>query len=194
VKLTSLRTKPQASFRSTSTRLLPARSESSNSLGQLESDDFGVSDMDTSGHRSNPSRPLESVLCGPHSAAERPLRAPEGRQIAACEDMAQAIGAKHPRHGRIIDAITRVLTEHCEPMHAPDVYAGVEALLGEPVRWASIKATLAGNLDGPAPRFVKIARGRYGIPLPSEPALDRGARAPTRPTWAPKSAGRRPPT
>ena len=31
------------------------------------------------------------------------------------------------------------------------------------------KATLAGNLDGPAPRFVRAARGRYGVPPPSTP-------------------------
>ncbi len=51
-------------------------------------------------------------------------------------------------------------------MHARDVYARVEALLGAPVRWSSVKATLAGHLKGPAPRFVRVARGRYGVPPP----------------------------
>jgi len=51
-------------------------------------------------------------------------------------------------------------------MQARDVHARVETLLDEPVRWATVKATLAGNLDGPAPRFVRVARGRYGIPPP----------------------------
>ena len=117
--------------------------------------------MDLSGHHSNPSGPLESVLYRPRRAAERPLRAAEGRQIAAVEDTAAAVGTRHPRQGRIIDAITKVLSEHSEPMHARDVHAAVEALLGEPVRWTSVKATLAGNLDSPAPRFVRVARGRY---------------------------------
>lgn len=49
-------------------------------------------------------------------------------------------------------------------MHARDVHAQVGTLLGEPVRWASVKATLAGNLEGPAPRFARVARGRYGLP------------------------------
>src|SRR5271166_2040484 len=40
-------------------------------------------------------------------------------------------------------------------------YSGSWALLGEPVRWSSVKATLAGNLKGPAPRFVRVARGPY---------------------------------
>ncbi len=38
-----------------------------------------------------------------------------------------------------------------DPMQARDVHARVEALLGEPVRWSSVKATLAGNVTGPAP-------------------------------------------
>lgn len=106
----------------------------------------------------------------------------------------RAVGASHPRQGRIIDAITRVLGEHGEPMQAREVHAGVEALLGEPVRWTSVKATLAGNLDGPAPRFVRVARGRYDIPLPSEPQDHRRARTSTRPIRAPQHAAVRPPT
>lgn len=49
-------------------------------------------------------------------------------------------------------------------MQAHDVHAAVEALLGESVRWASVKATLAGNIHPPAARFVRVARGRYGLP------------------------------
>jgi hypothetical protein len=75
-----------------------------------------------------------------------------------------AVGAAHPRRGRIIDAISRVLSDERDPLQARDVYARVETLLDEPVRWATVKATLAGNLDGPAPRFVRVARGRYGVP------------------------------
>ena len=52
-------------------------------------------------------------------------------------------------------------------MQARDVHAHVETLLGEPVRWASVKATLAGNLEGAAPRFVRVARGRYSAPSSS---------------------------
>jgi hypothetical protein len=58
-------------------------------------------------------------------------------------------------------------------MQARDVHARVEMLLGEPVRWASVNATLAGSLDGAAPRFVRVARGRYGVPPPpSRHSLD----------------------
>jgi hypothetical protein len=61
-----------------------------------------------------------------------------------------------------VEAIVRVLEDH-EPMQAKEVHAAVEALLGEPVRWASVKAALAGNIAGPSPRFVKVARGRYRL-------------------------------
>ncbi|HMD57197.1 MAG TPA: hypothetical protein VKG82_06970 [Solirubrobacteraceae bacterium] len=48
-------------------------------------------------------------------------------------------------------------------MRAEEVHAAVEALLGERVRRISVKATLAGNLDGPTPRFARVARGLYRI-------------------------------
>jgi len=82
-------------------------------------------------------------------------------RAVAIETPGGALGAAHPRQGRIIDAISRVLTVARAPMQTRDVHARVEALLGEPVRWSSVKATLAGNLKGPAPRFVRVARGRY---------------------------------
>ncbi len=62
-------------------------------------------------------------------------------------------------------------------MLARDVHARVETLLGEPVRWTSVRATLAGNLKGPAPRFARVARGRYGVPPASQPGLNRRATA-----------------
>jgi hypothetical protein len=79
-----------------------------------------------------------------------------------------------------------VLNDHCDPMHARDVHAAVEGLLGEPVRWTSIKATLADNLGDPAPRFVRVARGCYGLPPPPGPDSIE-ARPSTRPDRAPKS-------
>ena len=69
-----------------------------------------------------------------------------------------------PRHGRIVDAVTRVLSDNHEPLQAREVHVRVEGLLDEPVLWASVKATLAGNVRGPAPRFQRVARGRYRLP------------------------------
>jgi hypothetical protein len=98
-------------------------------------------------------------------AGGRP-EAAERTRTCARGTPAEAVGAKHPRQGRIVDAIARVLSDAAAPLQARDVHAAVQTLLGEPVRWASVKATLAGNLDGTTPRFVRVARGRYGIPSP----------------------------
>jgi hypothetical protein len=117
--------------------------------------------MDLSGHHSNPPAPLEGLLNGASSAAEAGRE--HGRTCAA-EAPVGALGAAHPRQGRIIDAISQVLIVARDPMRARDVHARVETLLGEPVRWSSVRATLAGNLKGSAPRFVRVARGRYGVP------------------------------
>jgi hypothetical protein len=76
-----------------------------------------------------------------------------------------------PRRGRIVDAVARVLSEHDEPLRARQVHVRVEALLDEPVRWTSVKATLASNTGGAAPRFLRVDRGRYtaspGAPMRS---------------------------
>lgn len=119
--------------------------------------------MDLSGHHSNPPAPVECLLHRTYSQGEGSRK---GRRTRATEAPGGALSAAHPRHGRIIDAISRVLNEEREPMHARAVHARVEALLGESVRWASVKATLAGNLAGPQPRFVRVARGRYRAPSP----------------------------
>jgi len=120
--------------------------------------------MDLSGHHSNPPAPLEALLDGPSRDTETSCE--QGRTCATGAP-GWAPAAAHPRQGRIIDAITQVLSGDVDPMRVGDVHAQVERLLGEPVRRATVKATLAGNLDGPAPRFVRVARGRYGaLPRP----------------------------
>jgi hypothetical protein len=121
--------------------------------------------MDLSGHHSNPPAPLEALLGGAQLHPKTGLETSVDPRTHAPGTPVTAVGAAHPRQGRIIDAISKVLAEERHPIQARDVHAQVEALLGEPVRWASVKATLAGNLTGPAPRFIRVARGRYSVPL-----------------------------
>ncbi|HMD56557.1 MAG TPA: hypothetical protein VKG82_03690 [Solirubrobacteraceae bacterium] len=117
--------------------------------------------MDLTGHHSNPSRPLSAVLAWAATVAEgrdskRPLRVEANRA-------AGAIGAAHQRHDRVVAAVVSVLEMHAAPMHARDVHRAVEALMGRPVRWTSVKACLASNVAGAAPRFVRVSRGQYRL-------------------------------
>ncbi len=112
--------------------------------------------MDLARQLSNPTGPLKVLLEGPPKLPRRLARVkPTG-----------TIGARHRRVGWIVEAVVRVLVDRQEPMQAKEIHAAVEALLGEPVRWASVKAALAGNIAGPSPRFVKVARGRYRLREP----------------------------
>jgi hypothetical protein len=73
------------------------------------------------------------------------------------------IGSRHRRQDWVLDVVIRVLADRREPMRARDVHAAVEALLGEPVRWGSVKMCLTSNVAGTSPRFVRVARGRYAV-------------------------------
>jgi hypothetical protein len=103
---------------------------------------------------SNPVGPLKTLLDGPHWIRQDSVRSPL-RSVGA-------VGARHRRVGWIVEAIVRVMADR-EPMQAKDVHAAVEALLGKSVRWSSVKAALAANIAGPAPRFVRVAKGCYRL-------------------------------
>jgi hypothetical protein len=65
------------------------------------------------------------------------------------------------RPGWVVKAVEKVLADQEEPMRTKDIHAAVEALIGEPVGWSSVKSALALHISGPSPLFVRIARGRY---------------------------------
>lgn len=114
--------------------------------------------MDLAGTLSNPVGPLKTLLEGPHWIRQDS----EGAGSAGLPaTTSQAIGAQHRRRGWVVEAIVQVLSDRQEPMRAKDIHAAVEALLGEPVRWKSVKAALAANVSGASARFVRVARGRY---------------------------------
>jgi len=159
-----------------STSRAPRRHKPSNWLGGLECGDFGLSEMDLSGHHSNPPAPLEALLDDAVYCARAGLPEPESGRTCAPGALRESARAAHPRQGRILDAISQVLSRDGKPMQTREVHVQVEALLGEPVRRATVKATLAGNLDGPTPRFVRVARGRYGLaPHLSQDSTDVGS-------------------
>ena len=67
------------------------------------------------------------------------------------------------RPGWVRDAVVRVLADHGGPMRATNVHVAVEALLGESVSSDSVGWVLASDVRGPAPLFVRVARGRYMV-------------------------------
>jgi hypothetical protein len=84
--------------------------------------------------------------------------------VRASNDPRRAVVARRQRPRRpgwVLKAVVQVLADRDEPMRAKDIHAAVEASLGAPVAWSSVKAALAGNVSGASPRFVRIARGRY---------------------------------
>ena len=119
--------------------------------------------MDLAGHHSNPSRPLEALLDGVLRALnelDHDYRRPERRNIKRPESR---IGNQHRRYDWVQEAVITVLERRGEPMHARDAHIAAEALLGEPVRWGSVKACLAANVAGSSLRFVRVAPGRYAM-------------------------------
>ena len=60
--------------------------------------------------------------------------------------------------------IIRVLAAADEPMRPREVHAAAELLAGAPLAWSTVKNCLAANATGSAPRFERLARGRYRLP------------------------------
>lgn len=103
---------------------------------------------------SNPVGPLKTVL-------EREL--PDSARSRLPSEELVSIGLQHRRVGLIVETIVRVLAERGEPMQAREIHAAVEALLKQSVCWSSVKASLAANISGSSPRFVRVAKGRYRL-------------------------------
>jgi len=104
---------------------------------------------------SRPSSRLKAVLDLVNEAAAEPSEAVPPSPVK------RRIG-----NGVVLRAVSSALAEAGEPMQAKAVHAAVEALLGQAVSWSSVKATLANHATGPSPRFVRVARGRYGLASP----------------------------
>ena len=125
--------------------------------------------MDLTGHHSNPSRALEALLEGRSDDRIDPAGAHDGPYGCAAEQAGPPIWSRLRRHDWVLDAVIRVLADRKEPMRARDVHGAVEALLGEPVRWGSVKKCLSSNVAGASSRFVRVSHGRYAVRSSSRP-------------------------
>ncbi len=68
-----------------------------------------------------------------------------------------------PKIGAVIDTITAILEHADQPMRARDIHTAAEDRLGRPIKWTSVKATLAEHASGARPRFQRTSYGRYRI-------------------------------
>ncbi|HME04318.1 MAG TPA: hypothetical protein VKG38_14950 [Solirubrobacteraceae bacterium] len=133
--------------------------------------------MDLTGHHSNPPRPLDALLEGRPEDRIEPTGAKDRPDGGAAEQAVSPIADRHRRHDWVLEAVIRVLADQREPMRARDVHGAAEALLGEPVRWGSVKKCVSSNVTGDSPRFVRVARGRYAV---SAATTDAGGSGPGR--------------
>jgi hypothetical protein len=112
-----------------------------------------VSDMELNGARSNPRAGVElSRLGALHDELLRKAQANprEPRPVPA-------------KVSPVLDTVTLVLDRAGEPMRAREIHAAAEQLAGGPLRWTSVKGTLAAYTEGPNPRFERVRRGYYRI-------------------------------
>jgi hypothetical protein len=105
---------------------------------------------------SNPVGPLKTLLDRACWGAKDAASLVDG---PARSDSARPIGVRHRKAGWVVEAVALVLADRDEPMRAKEVHAAVEALLGEPVRWTSVKSALARDSS----RFERVARGCYRL-------------------------------
>ena len=71
----------------------------------------------------------------------------------------------------MLETVTMVLELAGKPMRACEIHAAAEQLSGEPLRWTSVKGTLAAYTGSREARFERVRRGYYRIkgqvaPLP----------------------------
>ena len=74
-----------------------------------------------------------------------------------------------PRIGAVVDSIAQVLELADRPMRARDIHAAAQELLGEPIKWSSVKATLGAHASTPLGRFERISHGRYRLASANDP-------------------------
>jgi hypothetical protein len=63
----------------------------------------------------------------------------------------------------VLETVTLVLELAGKPMRVCEIHAAACELVGEPLRWTSVKGALASYASGPERRFRRVRRGVYGI-------------------------------
>lgn len=93
------------------------------------------------------------------------------RRLAALTKVLLERAAEHPQKPRaapprvspVLETITLVLNQSREPMRARAIHAAAERLLGESLRWTSVKAALASGASTAPARFRRVRYGVYEV-------------------------------
>ena len=78
-----------------------------------------------------------------------------------------------PKPSPVLDTVRLVLAHAGEPMRARDIHAAAEELLGQPLKWSSVKATLAEHAGTSKRRFDRFSHGRYRLATTCDPDAGR---------------------
>jgi hypothetical protein len=78
------------------------------------------------------------------------------------------MGRDLPRHvprGRtpVLETVTTVLELAGEPMRTREIHAAAAELVGESIKWSSVKGILSSHTIGADRRFRRIHRGCYEL-------------------------------
>jgi hypothetical protein len=107
---------------------------------------------------------LSGAFSNPRHQVELPRLAALQARLLALTLLNPKTPCSPPRRiGAVIDTITAVLELAEQPMRARDIHIAAEEPLGRPIKWTSVKATLAEHACGPRPRFQRTGHGRYRI-------------------------------
>ena len=108
--------------------------------------------MELTGALSNP--------CTPGSLA--PLTSLHSRLRATSRAVA-APGPSRRKPQPVLKTIRRILEEADGSMHARDIHARAEELLGTRVSWSSMKDCLSTHSRGDRPKLRRVRRGWYRL-------------------------------
>ena len=103
---------------------------------------------------------LNGALSNPQLVLEI-QRITEVRCDLAESGIGRAVTGVRPRAGAVADAVRTVLSLADAPMRASDVYRACEELLGQPVRWGTVKSALASAAASRGSNIERVAYGKY---------------------------------
>jgi hypothetical protein len=115
--------------------------------------------------------PLEKRALELNGARSNPRAGVELSRLGALHDELLCKAQANPREPRsapakvspVLETVTLVLARAGEPMRAREIHAKACELVGEPMLWKSVKATLSAGVMGECPRFRRVRHGIYQL-------------------------------